>query len=147
MNSSKIIYMGTLFQRTWIKFISVHSSESESSLMIILLFLGFADFGLSSFSSWMLNLKEQSLILPIQAPVKTSSGSNDSLGLPAFGRFTNTCYSLGQARRLTVDVVLYLKSRTFCADAQLTLFCTNRGSTGWCDRLAEQRNWRGRQHP
>ena len=40
----------------------VHWSESESSLIMILLFLGFADFGLSVLVSWrMLNLKEQPL--------------------------------------------------------------------------------------
>ena len=39
--------------------------------MIILLFLGFADFGLSSFSRAMLNVKVQPLIFPMQAPEKT----------------------------------------------------------------------------
>ena len=39
--------------------------------MIILLFLGFMDFGLSSFSRAMLKVKVQPLIFPMQAPEKT----------------------------------------------------------------------------
>ena len=39
--------------------------------MMILLFVGFADFGFSSFSRAMLNVKVQPSIFPMQAPEKT----------------------------------------------------------------------------
>ena len=39
--------------------------------MMILLFLGFVDFGLSPFSRAMLNVKVQPSIFPMQAPEKT----------------------------------------------------------------------------
>ena len=63
--------------------------------MMILLFLGFADFGLSSFSQAMLNVKVQPSIFPMQAPEKTPDL------LPSLGRFTSKVVF---SWTLTVDV-------------------------------------------
>ena len=63
--------------------------------MMIHIFLGFADFGLSSFSRAMLNVKGQPSIFPMQAPDKTPDL------LTSLGRFVGKVVFLWT---LTLDV-------------------------------------------
>ena len=88
--------------------------------MMILLFLGFADFGLSSFSWAMLNVK---------VPAKWCSRGRLLL---------KSEYFLGRSG---------LKLRTFSTDCRRTLLCKNRGSSNVCARLIEGRYLREPLHP
>ena len=88
--------------------------------MMILLFLGFADFGLSSFSRAMLNVK---------VPAKWCSRGRLLL---------KSEYFLGRSG---------LKLRTFSTDCRRTLLCKNRGSSNVCARLIEGRYLREPLHP
>ena len=63
--------------------------------MMILLFVSFADFGFSSFSRAMLNVKVQPSIFPMQAPEKTPDL------LTSLGRFAGKVVF---SWTLTVDV-------------------------------------------
>ena len=96
---------------------------------MILLFLGFADFGPSSFSQAMLNVKVQPSIFPMQAPEKTP----DLLTEDSPAKWCSRGHLLSMSEYF-LDWS-GLKFRTFSTDGQRTLLYKNQGK--WSNKTKQ----------